>query len=85
MIALSIYEIILFPNLDDFIDMTDIGVFLIKNLVPTLFSYLYYYFSLRNEKNVGIVLQCYPLMYKWLLTHLPNKRTFIEQRNASFP
>lgn len=35
-IALAIYGIMLLPNLDDFVDVTDISIFLKKNLVPTL-------------------------------------------------
>ena len=45
LIALVVYEIILFPDLDDFVDMIVISIFLTKNSVPTLLVDVYYYLS----------------------------------------
>ncbi|XP_050919758.1 uncharacterized protein LOC127137329 [Lathyrus oleraceus] len=64
-IALSIYGIILFPNLDNFIDMTAISILIMKNLMPTLLADMYYYLSLRHTKKGGMIAYCAPLLYKW--------------------
>ncbi|XP_050915966.1 uncharacterized protein LOC127131071 [Lathyrus oleraceus] len=83
-IALAIYEIFLFPNLDDFIDMTVISIFLTKNQVPTLLDDVYYYLSWRHEKKGWMIACCSPLLYKWMLTHLSKEGPFMEQKNASW-
>lgn len=51
MIALAIYGIILFLNLDGFIDMTAINIFLTRNPIPTLLADVYYYLSWRHAKK----------------------------------
>lgn len=60
-LALLIYGIILFPNIDDL--MTIIGIFLSKNPIPTLIVYVYYYLHLRHEKKGWMVLCHAPLLY----------------------
>lgn len=66
-IALAIYGIILYPNMDDFVDMTAIGVFLTENPMPTLLADVYYYMSHRYTKNKGMISCCAPLLYQWFL------------------
>lgn len=50
-LALLIYGIILFPNIDDFFDMPAICVFLTQNLAPMLLEEIYYYLILIHEKK----------------------------------
>lgn len=70
-IVLSIYGIILFPNLDNFVDMTAICIFLTNNPVPTLLVDVSYKINLRNERIWGMIICCAPLLYIWLLTRFP--------------
>ncbi|XP_050893366.1 uncharacterized protein LOC127099783 [Lathyrus oleraceus] len=70
-IALAIYRIILFPNMDGFIDMTAISIFLIENLVPILLEDFYYYLSYRHSKKKGMIACCAALLYQWFLENLP--------------
>ncbi|KAI5439006.1 hypothetical protein KIW84_024660 [Lathyrus oleraceus] len=48
-----IYGLALFPNIDDFVDINAIRIFLIGNLVPTLLGDMYFSFHLRNSKGGG--------------------------------
>lgn len=84
-IALAIYGIILFPNFDDFVDMSAICIFLTKNPVPTLLTDVFYYLTWRSAKKGGMVACCAPLLYTWLQTHLPNRGPFVDQKDASWP
>lgn len=77
-IALDIYGIVLFPNLDNFVDMIVIGAFLTKNPMPTLLVDVLYYLSWRNAKRGRMVTYCAPLLYKWLLTYLLNEGPSVE-------
>ena len=85
LIALAIYGIVLFPNFDDFVDMTAICIFLTKNPVPTLLADVFYYLTWRSAKKGGMVACCAPLLYTWLQTHLPNGGPFVDQKDASWP
>lgn len=49
-LALLIYEVFLFPNIEDFMDLASICIFMTKNLVPTLFADTYHSIHLRNQK-----------------------------------
>lgn len=80
-LAMCIYGIVLFPNIDDFIDMTNICIFLTKNSAPHLLDDVYYFLKLRHEKREVMVLSYALLLYKWLLSHLPKKGPFVEQHD----
>ncbi|XP_050876373.1 uncharacterized protein LOC127080088 [Lathyrus oleraceus] len=71
--ALLIYGIVLFPSMEDFVDLTSIHIFLSKNLVPTLLADTYYSIHTRNQNKKGIVVCCVPLLFRWFISHLPNK------------
>lgn len=43
-LAILIYGLVLFPNIEGFIDKVAINIFLTKNLVPTLLADVYLYF-----------------------------------------
>lgn len=80
---LYISRIVLFPNIDDFIGMTTIFIFLTKNPIPTLLVDVYYSLNLRHEKKCGMVLCCADLLYEWLLSHIPKKRPFVAHQGSS--
>ncbi|XP_050900088.1 uncharacterized protein LOC127106830 [Lathyrus oleraceus] len=82
-IALAIYGIVLFPNMDGFVDMTAICVFLTGNPVPTLLADVYYHISHRYTKKKGLIVCCAPLLYQWFLEHLP--KTDIVFSYGDFP
>ncbi|XP_050884504.1 uncharacterized protein LOC127087622 [Lathyrus oleraceus] len=76
--ALLIYGIVLFPNVDDFMDVNVIRIFLIGNPVPTLLGDAYHSIHHRTKKGGGTILCCAPLLYKWFISHLPRSRLFRE-------
>ncbi|XP_050893349.1 uncharacterized protein LOC127099511 [Lathyrus oleraceus] len=53
--ALHIFEVILFQNIEGFIDKTAVTIFISINLVPTLLTDAFFSFLWRNQKrdNVG--------------------------------
>lgn len=62
-LALSIYGIILFPNIDNFIDMTTIFIFLTKNPISALLDDVLYFLNLMHEKRGIMVLCCASFLY----------------------
>jgi hypothetical protein len=70
-LALLIYGLILFPHLDDFMDMNAIVIFCSKNPVPTLLADTYHAIHDRSGKGRGYILCCVPLLYRWFISHLP--------------
>ena len=62
--VLLIYGLVLFPNIDNFVDVNVIRIFLIGNLVPTLLGDMYFSLNLRNSKGGGTIVCCVPLLYK---------------------
>ena len=69
--VLLIYGLSLFPNIDDFIDVNAIRIFLIGNHVSTLLGDMYFSLHLRNSKGGGTIVCCTPLLHKWFISHLP--------------
>ncbi|KAK2374900.1 hypothetical protein QL285_075831 [Trifolium repens] len=70
-LALLIYGLVLFPNIDDFVDINTIQIFLTKNPVPTLLADTYH--SIHDRTSVGreTIFCCTPQLYKWFISHLP--------------
>src|SRR4051812_6249057 len=75
-LALLIYGLFLFPNIDNFVDINAIKIFLIGNPVPTLLADAYHYVHSRNLQRGGLITCCAPLLYKWFVSHLPKSSTF---------
>ncbi|KEH26781.1 hypothetical protein MTR_6g072855 [Medicago truncatula] len=71
-LALLIYGLILFPNLDNFVDMNAIEIFHSRNPVPTLLADMYHAIHDRTLKGRGYILCCVPLLYRWFISHLPS-------------
>ncbi|XP_050908658.1 uncharacterized protein LOC127122353 [Lathyrus oleraceus] len=81
--TLNIYGIILFLNMDGFIDMTAISIFLTENHVPALLVDAYYYLSYRHVKKKRMIACRAPLLSRWFLEHIPKTRAFVEQKDDS--
>ena len=76
--VLLIYGLALFPNIDDFVNVNAIRLFLIGNHVPTLLGDMYFSLHLRNSKGGGTIVCYVPLLYKWFISHLPQAPAFLE-------
>ena len=70
-LALLIYGLVLFPNMDGVVDVHAIQIFLIGNPVPTLLGDAYHSIHYRTLKGCGEIVCCAPLLYKWFISHLP--------------
>lgn len=68
----------MFPDDDDFIYPFTMNMSLSKNLVLALLADVYYCLHTRHEKIKGVVLSCAPLLYSWLLSHIPQKGLWVE-------
>ncbi|KAI5403813.1 hypothetical protein KIW84_051098 [Lathyrus oleraceus] len=55
--VLLIYGLALFPNIDGFVDVNAIRIFLVGNLVPTLLGNMYFSLHLRNSKGGETILE----------------------------
>ncbi|XP_050915653.1 uncharacterized protein LOC127130729 [Lathyrus oleraceus] len=80
-LALLIYGIVLFPNMEEFVDLAAIHIFLTQNHVPTLLADTYYSIHVRTQKKKGTIACCTYLLYRWFISHLPNKGPFIENKD----
>src|ERR1043165_4150782 len=56
--ALLAYGLFLFPNVDNFVDVNAIRIFMIGNPVPTLLAETYYSLHLRNFRREGEIICC---------------------------
>lgn len=74
--ALMMYEIVLFPQKENFVDLAAMFIFMSKNPVPTLLADTLYTIHSRHGKkgNMGF---CHPVLYQWLLLHLPVSGPFV--------
>lgn len=70
-LTLLIYGLFLFPNMNNFVDLNAIKIFLTKNPVPTLLADTYHSIHYRNIQKGGTIVCCAPLLYKWYASHLP--------------
>jgi hypothetical protein len=73
-LALLIYGIVLFPNVNGFVDMNAIQVFLTQNPVPVLLADTYVSIRERTDKGKGTFLCCAPLLHLWITSHLPRPK-----------
>ena len=61
--ALLSYGLFLFPNVDKFVDINAIRIFMIGTPVPTLLGDAYYSIHIWNSYHGGIIICCTPLLY----------------------
>lgn len=78
---LLIYGIILFLGMEDFVNLAFIHIFLSNNLVHMLLADTYYYIYMRTHKKKGTIVCCVPPLYRWFISHLPNKGHFFENKD----
>src|SRR4051812_36306045 len=81
-LALLIYGLFLVPNVNDFVDINAIKIFLIGNPVSTLLGDMYFSIHHKNRQGGGIIVCCAPLLYKWIASHLPKSPIFTENREG---
>ena len=81
-LALLIYGLVLFPNIDGFVDTNAIQIFFTKNPVPTLLAETYHSIHHRTDEQGGTILCCTPLLYKWYTLHLP--RSYLSKEKALY-
>ena len=81
-LALLLYGLVLFPNVPNFVDINAIRIFLIGNPVPTLLGDTYFSIHHRNRQGDGTIVCCVPLLFKWIVSHLPKSSIFRENRNG---
>ncbi|XP_050897307.1 uncharacterized protein LOC127104147 [Lathyrus oleraceus] len=79
-LALLIYGIILFSNMEEFVDLAAIHIFLTPNPIPTLLADTYYSIHVRTQKKKGTIVCCTPLLYRWYILHLPSEGPFVENK-----
>ncbi|XP_050895792.1 uncharacterized protein LOC127102467 [Lathyrus oleraceus] len=73
--ALLIFGLVLFPNMEKLIDAAAISLFWavkVKNEdpVPALLADVYHTLHLRFKKKGGLMLCCIPLLYQWFVSHV---------------
>ncbi|XP_050889609.1 uncharacterized protein LOC127094887 [Lathyrus oleraceus] len=79
---LLIYGLLLFPNVDDFVDINTIKIFLIGNPVPNLLADVYHSVHLRSSHKGGMII-CYTTpLYKWFISHLPQSLAFWDLKDG---
>ncbi|XP_050890013.1 uncharacterized protein LOC127095354 [Lathyrus oleraceus] len=76
-LALLIHGIVLFPNIEKFMDHIVVEVFLSSNHVPFLLAVIYHALHAQHEKRGGTFLCFAPLLYTWFMQHMPEKGPFI--------
>ncbi|XP_058741583.1 uncharacterized protein LOC131613961 [Vicia villosa] len=85
-LALSIYGIVLFSDVPNFVDMNAIHIFILQNPVPTLLGDVYHSIHHKNGQKGGkggLVRFCAPLLYQWFRSHLPERGAFVDSRHTS--
>lgn len=80
--ALLIYGLVLFPNIEGFIEKTTVTIFISRNPVPTLLDDVFFSFHRRNQKRGGMINYCITLLCKWILSHLPRRGPFADNVGA---
>ena len=74
-LALLIFGVVLFPNVDRLVDLAMIDAFLAfhdrkESPVVAILADLYDTFDRRCEKNSARIICCTPALYVWLVSHL---------------
>ncbi|XP_050876361.1 uncharacterized protein LOC127080074 [Lathyrus oleraceus] len=82
-LALLIHGIVLFPNIEKFVDHVAVEVFLSGNPVPFLLADICHALHARHEKRGGTLLCYAPLLYTWFMQHIPEKGPFMAKELKS--
>ncbi|KAI5410039.1 hypothetical protein KIW84_055496 [Lathyrus oleraceus] len=78
----GIQGLVLFPNIENFVDVNAIRIFSSLNLVLTLLGDTYFSLHVRNAKGGGSIVCRQPLLYKWFISHLPQTLAFKENKGC---
>lgn len=70
-LALLISGVVLFPNIDKFVDHLAVEIFLTKNPLPFLLTDFYHAFHTRHDKKGGTFLCCATLLHLRMKTRIP--------------
>ncbi|XP_050877397.1 uncharacterized protein LOC127081157 [Lathyrus oleraceus] len=81
-LALLIYGFFLFPNVDNFVYINAIKIFLIGNPIPTLLVDVYHSVYLRIFHKGVMAICCVTLLYKWFISHLPGSTAFWDLKDG---
>ncbi|XP_050920093.1 uncharacterized protein LOC127137702 [Lathyrus oleraceus] len=80
-LALPIYGIVLFSNMEEFVDLAPTHIFPTQNPILTLLVDTYYSIHVRTQKKKGTIIYRTPLLYRWFISYLPNKGPFVENKD----
>ena len=71
-LALSIFGVVLFPNVEGLVDLAAIDAFLAihHSKESSVLTILANTFDQRCEKSGAIIVCCTPALYVWLVSHL---------------
>jgi len=74
-LALLVFGVVLFPNVDGLVDLAAIDAFLAyhyskESLVVAILADAYDTFDRRCEKSSARIIYCTPALYVWLVSHL---------------
>ncbi|BAT92692.1 hypothetical protein VIGAN_07149700, partial [Vigna angularis var. angularis] len=74
-VALTVYGVVLFPKIEDFMDYTAIYVFVARkkrseNPVTTLLADVYGTMSFCHERKGKNILCCFPALYFWTIARV---------------
>ena len=74
-LALIVFGIILFPNVDGLVDLASINAFLAyhhnkESPIVAVLANAYDIFNLRCEKSSARIVCCTPALYVWLVSHI---------------
>ncbi|XP_050915458.1 uncharacterized protein LOC127130506 [Lathyrus oleraceus] len=78
-LAMLVYGIVLFPNIDHFVDHLAVRIFLSGNPVPFLLAYLHYALHDCHKKKGGTILCCAQLLHAWFRSHMPEECPFVSK------
>ncbi|XP_050890120.1 uncharacterized protein LOC127095482 [Lathyrus oleraceus] len=79
MLAMLVYEIVLFPNIDHFVDHLAVRIFFSGNPVPFLLADLHYALHDCHEKKGRTILCCTQLLHAWFRSHMPEEGPFVSK------
>ncbi|XP_050887708.1 uncharacterized protein LOC127092861 [Lathyrus oleraceus] len=78
-LAVLVYGIVLFPNIDHFVDHLAVRTFLSGNPVSFLLADLHYALHDRHEKKGGTILCCAQLLHVRFRSHMPEEGPFVSK------
>lgn len=78
--ALLIYGLLLFPNIEGFVDSYATRIVLGGNPFPTLLGDTYHSIHYRTLKGGGTIVCCIPLLYKLFISHFPHSVPFWDHK-----